>query len=87
MQRRRRADVSRDGERSPIDSAVRACDDARMTTPRRLLVGPENACDYHLGSRTLLDALLFGHDRVAGGDYSYRSAGWARCLPSAHRSG
>ena len=72
MQRRRRADVSRDGERSPIDSAVRACDDARMTTLRRLLVDPESACDYHLASRSLLDAFLFGHDQVTGRDYSYR---------------
>ena len=34
--------------RSSIDRPVRGLHDTRMTTPRRLLIDPENACDYHL---------------------------------------
>ena len=43
-----------------------------MTTPRRLLVDPENACDYHLVSRRVQGAFLCGRDRRTGRDYSHR---------------
>ena len=43
-----------------------------MTTPRRLLVDPENACDYHLVSRCVQQAFLFGHDPATGRDNSHR---------------
>ena len=47
-------------------------DDAPMTTPRRLLVDPVNACDYHLVSRCVQGAFLCGRDRRTGRDYSHR---------------
>ena len=47
-------------------------DDVRMTTPRRLLVDPDNACDYHLVSRCVQQAHLFGRDRRTGRDCSHR---------------
>ena len=43
-----------------------------MATPRRLLVDPVNACDYHLVSRCVQGALLCGRDRRTGRDYSHR---------------
>ena len=43
-----------------------------MTTPRRLLVDPVNACDYHLVSRCVQGAFLCGRDRRTGRDYSHR---------------
>ena len=43
-----------------------------MTTPRRLLVDPVNACDYHLVSRCMQGAFLCGRDRRTGRDYSHR---------------
>ena len=52
--------------RSSIDSAAPAGHDARMTTPRRLLVDPVNACDYHLVSRCVQQAYLFGRDPATG---------------------
>ena len=44
----------------------------RMTTPRRLLVDPVNACDYHLVSRCVQQAFLFGRDPATGRDGSHR---------------
>jgi len=58
--------------RSSIDSAAPAGHDARMTTPRRLLVDPVNACDYHLVSRCVQQAYLFGRDPATGRDNSHR---------------
>ena len=43
-----------------------------MTTPRRLLVDPVNACDYHLVSRCVQQAFLFGRDPATGRDGSHR---------------
>ena len=43
-----------------------------MTTPRRLLVDPVNACDYHLVSRCVQQAFLFGRDPATGRDNSHR---------------
>ena len=43
-----------------------------MTTPRRLLVDPVNACDYHLVSRCVQGAFLCGRDPRTGRDYSHR---------------
>ena len=43
-----------------------------MTTPRRLLVDPANACDYHLVSRCVQQAFLFGRDPGTGRDGSHR---------------
>ena len=43
-----------------------------MTTPRRLLVDPDNACDYHLVSRCVQGAFLCGRDRRTGRDCSHR---------------
>lgn len=43
-----------------------------MTTPRRLLVDPVNACDYHLASRCVQQAFLFGRDPATGRDGSHR---------------
>ena len=43
-----------------------------MTTPRRLLVDPENACDYHLVSRCVQRAFLCGRDPLTGHDHSHR---------------
>ena len=43
-----------------------------MATPRRLLVDPDHACDYHLVSRCVRRAWLCGIDRVTGRDYSHR---------------
>ena len=58
--------------RSSIDSAGSAGHDAGMTTPRRLLVDPVNACDYHLVSRCMQGAFLCGRDRRTGRAYSHR---------------
>ena len=44
-----------------------------MATPRRLLVDPENECDYHLVSRCVRQAFLCGVD--GDRDYSHRR-GW-----------
>ena len=55
-----------------IDSAAAGRDDARMTTPRRLLVDPVNACDYHLVSRCVQGAFLCGRDPRTGRDCSHR---------------
>lgn len=44
----------------------------RMTTPRRLLVDPVNACDYHLVSRCVQQSFLFGRDPATGRDGSHR---------------
>ena len=46
-----------------------------MTTPRRLLVDPDNACDYHLVSRCVQRAFLCGRDPCTGRDHSHRR-GW-----------
>ena len=46
---------------SAIDTPARDRDDAAMTTPRRLLVDPDNACDYHLVSRCVQGAFLEVH--------------------------
>ena len=70
--RRRRADVARDFGTSAIDTPAADRDDAAMTTPRRLLVDPVNACDYHLVSRCVQGAFLCGRDRRTGRDYSHR---------------
>ena len=70
--RERRADVARESETSAIDTARSDRDDAPMTTPRRLLVDPVNACDYHLVSRCVQGAFLCGRDRRTGRDYSHR---------------
>ena len=43
-----------------------------MTTPRRLLVDPDNACDYHLASRCVQRAFLCGRDPHTGRDHSHR---------------
>ena len=43
-----------------------------MTTPGRLLVDPDNACDYHLVSRCVQGAFLCGRDRRTGRDCSHR---------------
>ena len=43
-----------------------------MTTPRRLLVDPVNACDYHLAARCVQQAFLFGRDPATGRDGSHR---------------
>ena len=58
--------------RLSIDSASAAGHDARMTTPRRLLIDPDNACDYHLLSRCVQRAFLCGRDPDTGRDYSHR---------------
>ena len=63
MQLRHRADVLRGIETMPIDRGAPAGDDAGMTTLRRLLVDPENACDYHLVSRCVKGAFLCDHDQ------------------------
>ena len=44
----------------------------RMTTPRRLLVDPVNACDYHIVSRCVQGAFLCGRDPRTGRDHSHR---------------
>lgn len=43
-----------------------------MTTPRALLVDPDNALHYHLVSRCVRRARLCGWDRVSRKDYSHR---------------
>ena len=43
-----------------------------MATPRRLLVDPDRACDYHIVSRCVRRAWLCGFDHVTGRDYSHR---------------
>ena len=43
-----------------------------MTTPRHLLVDPENECDYHLASRCVRRAFLCGVDDYTGRDCSHR---------------
>ena len=43
-----------------------------MTTPRRLLVDPVNACDYHIVSRCVQGAFLCGRDPRTGRDCSHR---------------
>ena len=43
-----------------------------MATPRRLLVDPDNACDYHLVSRCVQRAFLCGRDPHTGRDHSHR---------------
>ena len=43
-----------------------------MTTPRRQLVDPDNACDYHLVSRCVRRAWLCGLDWRTRRDYSHR---------------
>lgn len=43
-----------------------------MTTPRRLLVDPDNPCDYHLVSRCVQRARLCGRDPLTGRDHSHR---------------
>ena len=55
-----------------MDTAAADRDDAAMTTPRRLLVDPVNACDYHLVSRCVQGAFLCGRDPRRGRDYSHR---------------
>ena len=55
-----------------IDSVGGAGHDAGMTTPRRLLIDPDNACDYHLVSRCVQRAFLCGRDPDTGRDYSHR---------------
>ena len=45
-----------------------------MTTPRHLLVDPENECDYHLVSRCVRRAFLCGVDDLPGRDCSHRRA-------------
>ena len=45
-----------------------------MTTPRHLLVDPENECDYHLVSRCVRRAFLCGVDDYDQRDYSHRRA-------------
>ncbi len=55
-----------------MDSAAADRHDAPMTTPRRLLVDPVNACDYHLVSRCVQGAFLCGRDPRTGRDYSHR---------------
>ena len=57
---------------SAHDTAGTVRDDGPMTTPRRLLVDPVNACDYHLVSRCVQGAFLCGRDRRTGRDYSHR---------------
>ena len=41
-----------------------------LTTPRRILVDPANARDYHLVSRCVQGAFLCGRDRRTGCDRS-----------------
>ncbi len=55
-----------------MDSAAADRHDAPMTTPRRLLVDPVNACDYHLVSRCVQGAFLCGRDPRTGRDCSHR---------------
>ncbi len=55
-----------------MDTAAADRDDAPMTTPRRLLVDPVNACDYHLVSRCVQGAFLCGRDPRTGRDCSHR---------------
>ena len=55
-----------------MDTAAAARHDAPMTTPRRLLIDPVNACDYHLVSRCVQGAFLCGRDPCTGRDYSHR---------------
>ena len=43
-----------------------------MATPRKLLVDPDNACDYHLVSRCVQRAFLCGRDPATGRDHSHR---------------
>ena len=43
-----------------------------MTTPRRILVDPDNACDYHVVSRCVQRAFLCGWDQPTRRDYSHR---------------
>ena len=54
-----------------IDSAAAVGHDAAMTTPRRLLIDPVNACDYHIVSRCVQGAFLCGRDPRTGRDYSH----------------
>ena len=77
--RRCRAEVARQRETLSIDTAGSIRDDAPMTVPRRLLVAPDNACDYHLVSRCVQRAFLCGRDRRTGRDYFASrppAAGW-----------
>ena len=55
-----------------MDTAAAARHDAPMTTPRRLLIDPVNACDYHIVSRCVQGAFLCGRDPCTGRDYSHR---------------
>ena len=55
-----------------MDSAAAGRHDAAMTTPRRLLIDPVNACDYHIVSRCVQGAFLCGRDPRTGRDYSHR---------------
>ena len=56
-----------------------------MTTPRRLLVDPDNACDYHLVSRCVRRSWLCGRDRRTGRDYSHRKAWLAERIAQLSR--
>ena len=55
-----------------MDTPATLRHDAPMTTPRRLLVDPVNACDYHLVSRCVQGAFLCGRDPRTGRDCSHR---------------
>lgn len=46
-----------------------------MATPRKQLVDAEVACTYHVSSRCVRQAWLFGFDKLIGKDYSHRK-GW-----------
>ena len=59
------------GRRISLDIAVSVADDSPMTTPRRLLVDSQNACDYHL----VRQAWLLGWNRATRRDCSHRR-GW-----------